>query len=137
MTKIMIEETKKVEEITIIDPKSGLDWSADFIGNNIVNPEYEYVKSEDDDLMVMSQEDFDWWAELAERWGKADEAVKNFFDNIEMKDEIEPWEVASLIEGMRDTYEGSFRFGCDLEDHPEAMQGAVEDVKKAYEEYLK
>ncbi len=123
MTKIMIEETKKVEEITIIDPKSGLDWSADFIGNNIVNPEYEYVESEDDDLMVMSQEDFDWWAELAERWGKADEAVKDFFDNLDYGPE---WE------GMKSSYENSDRFGGDLEDHPEAMLDAINDVKEAY-----
>jgi hypothetical protein len=137
MTKIIIEETKEVREIGIIDAASGLDWSMDFIGNNIVSPRYEYSEKEDDDLMVMSQEDFDWWETLANEWEKADEAKKDFFDNIEMKDEVDPWEVGALLEEMRDCYETNNIFGCELENHPAAMLEAIEDVKEKYKEYLK
>ena len=57
MAVVIIEESKKQEELEIIDPKTGLSWLSDLLGDYGVHPDEEGVYR-------MSQGDFDWWHDL-------------------------------------------------------------------------
>ncbi|MDD5330220.1 MAG: hypothetical protein PHX38_09460 [Sulfuricella sp.] len=59
--KIIIKETSAVETLSIIDPKSGVDYIYDFIGNAgaLIDGQFEW--DEDRDAYVCDQETFDWW----------------------------------------------------------------------------
>jgi len=59
--KIIIKETSVVETLSIIDPKSGVDYISDFIGNTgaLIDGQFEW--DEDRDAYVCDQETFDWW----------------------------------------------------------------------------
>ena len=124
--KIIIEETGKVKEIRIKDAKTGLDWSGDFIGDNLVTPEYKYSEAEDEELLVMVEDDFNWWSELAGKYESSDLAVKEYFDSLEYSP---AWEAA------HDAYIYTDRKGCDLENLPDAMKAALEDAKEVYRNY--
>lgn len=60
--KIIIRETSAVETLSIIDPKSGVDYIADYIGNTgaLIDGQFEW--DEDHDAYVCDQEVFDWWS---------------------------------------------------------------------------
>ena len=79
MTEIQIKENGKVEEITVIDPKTGLDWAADLIGNT----DPVIVGFNSDDNMIMGQEEFDWWSDYCEKYEQADNLVHDFFNDLE------------------------------------------------------
>lgn len=59
--KIIIKETSAVETLSIIDPKTGVDYISDFIGNTgaLIDGQLEW--DEDRDAYVCDQETFDWW----------------------------------------------------------------------------
>ena len=60
--EFIINETGKLEELTIIDPQTGMDWSNDLIGNS--GAVGQYIQYDDaEDAYRINQEDFDWWAE--------------------------------------------------------------------------
>jgi len=78
MTQIEIKETGRTEEIIVIDPKTGIDWSADLIGNT--DPEIEGYN--DDGGMIMTQENFNWWENYCNEYEKADNLVNDFFNDL-------------------------------------------------------
>ena len=78
MARIEIKETGSVEEITVIDPNTYLDWSGDLIGN--AYPEIEGYN--DDGEMIMTQANFDWWDNYCIEYQQADELVHEFFENL-------------------------------------------------------
>ncbi|RLF35599.1 MAG: hypothetical protein DRN03_04980 [Thermoplasmata archaeon] len=53
---IEIKESGEEKQITVIDTKTGNDWSMDLIGN--ADPENEGYN--DDGIMIMTQETFNW-----------------------------------------------------------------------------
>ena len=105
--RFFIEETKEIESITIIDAKSGFDWSADFMEAS--NFEYD----NDNDYYLISKEDFDWWKAYAAEWEEADEMV---YELLREKEE--------LGEDYRN-YIGGFEFN----DLASAMKRFVEEHK--------
>ena len=73
MTTIKIIETGEVKELEIIDPKSGNDWSSDFIGNN---DEIEWDR--DAGAMLLTKEQHDWWAEVLPAYERAEHALHEY-----------------------------------------------------------
>jgi hypothetical protein len=60
--KIIIKETSAVETLSIIDPKSGVNYISDFIGNTgALNDGHQFEWDEDREAYVCDQETFDWW----------------------------------------------------------------------------
>lgn len=60
--KIIIKETSATETLSIIDPKSGVDYISDFISNTgaLIDGQFEW--DEDRDAYVCDQDTFDWWS---------------------------------------------------------------------------
>jgi len=66
--KIRILETGEIEELSLIDPKSGVDWIRDLMGNHDAVP----LIDEKTDEYCMDQENFDWWDNLITSYQVAD-----------------------------------------------------------------
>ena len=62
--KIIIKETQAIETLSIIDPKTGVDYILDLIGNAgaLIDGQFEW--NEDRDAYICDQETFDWWEEV-------------------------------------------------------------------------
>lgn len=112
--QVKIKETGNVEELEIIDPKTGLDWAADMTGND-ENFEYD----EDEGVRVCDQETFDWWHDLIQRYQKADNRLHEI---RESQDDDQ------ALYNHIDTFTG-----VDLENYPEALHQALD----AWEENAK
>lgn len=111
--KIRIIETNKTEELTIIDPQSGVNWISDLMGNHGALPEYD----EDNDMFVMSQEDYDWWHDLTTELEKAE------YRCHELREE--------LVGQAREDFEEDIRnIATDLEDLPKALNAVCKEAKK-------
>jgi hypothetical protein len=57
---IIIKETAATETLSIIDPKTGVDYIIDFIGNTGALRN-EFDRDEERDVFICDQETFNWW----------------------------------------------------------------------------
>jgi len=101
---IKIIETVETAELSIIDPKTGIDWTADLLGNHNA-----LVYDNDNSWYIMSQDDFNWWDTLIRDYQAADNRSHQI--KTEMSRE------------RRDEFERELAFvDCDLEDLPLHIQ---------------
>ena len=104
--RIIIEETKQIEILSIIDPKQGTDWIGDMLGNADALGEYD----EENDAYNMSQEDYDWWADYVDSYQKADDKLNEY--DLDAQQEI--------IEIMGDV---------EFNDYPEYLMSAIAEYE--------
>jgi hypothetical protein len=99
--------------VTIIETneKKSLNIS-DLLGNHDALPEYD----DESDSHLMSQEDYDWWADLIDRYQEADD---RFFELCQELDEDEANELK----------EAAMSISVDLENYPEALQAACDEAE--------
>lgn len=109
---ITIIETGEQKTLSIIDPKSGCDWTQDLMGNHGALPEYD----DDTDSYQMSIDDFEWWDDLIERYQAADDRYHAIASDLD-------WEERAEFEEMVSSHTG----GVDLETHPDALQQACDE----------
>lgn len=109
MIKIKIKETGEREELTIIDPKSGLSWVSDLMGNH----DAKMVYDEDEGIYIMEKEEFDWWGDLIKRYQKADNFKHQVFEDCE--------DAEKFYNAIAEAGDG------DLEDYPERLTQYVID----------
>ena len=75
-TKILNTTKNEIVELTIIDPKTGLDWSKDLIGNLAVE-KYEVPEDREDDAdYAMNHDDLFWWTAFVENYDKMQDAIE-------------------------------------------------------------
>lgn len=98
---ITITETGEKTELSIIDPRSGVDWTNDLLGNHNELPDY----NDDDGSYHMSQEAYDWWFDLIENYQAADDRCYEMLNNVDGKD------YDDMLTEIHD-------INCDLEDLP-------------------
>lgn len=82
---ILIEETKEVCELSLIDPQTGLSWVGDFVFNAISLNDYREPTEEEEEEIeishnvtidaVMSQENYDWWDNHCNAYQEADNTL--------------------------------------------------------------
>lgn len=102
--EIRINETKELETLEIVDPKTGCAWTADILGNYNAAMEWD----DEDDVYTMDQDEYEWWKGLIKRYQAADDRCHE-------------------IRQSTDDYDGfqahmdAFSFN-DLEDLPEALE---------------
>ena len=53
--QVIINETKEVKELTIIDDVTGTEWTRDLLGNSDIH-------TDSDNFYHMDAADYDWWA---------------------------------------------------------------------------
>ena len=117
--KIKIKQTNEEKQLNLIDPKTGLCWIGDLMGNHNALPEIETdADGWETDFRIMSQVDFDWWENLATAYQAADTRYYELCTG----DGLEAHEIEWMIEEANN-------INCDLEDLP----GALEAICDAYE----
>ena len=90
MLKLKIKETQETKTLSLIDPKTGVNWIADYIGNtgDMINGVLVY--DAESDLYHISQDDYDYWADMVSMRDAVDQRMhdmhlsekeKQFFDN--------------------------------------------------------
>ena len=110
---IIIKGTNVVETLSIIDPDSGVDYVADFIGNEGALADGQFVWDEEQDAYVAEKETFDWW----------DAVIK---DNQELD-----YRVHDLVQeyGREEVYKVTDEAGGgDLEDHAASVNQALDEA---------
>jgi hypothetical protein len=62
--KIIIRETNHHETLSISDPRTGIDYTSDFIGNAgaLIDGQFEY--DDDQGAYVCDQGTYDWWQKV-------------------------------------------------------------------------
>ena len=59
--KIIIKETSEIRDLSIIDPKTGCDFIADFIGNMGAFTDGQFDYDDNFDVYICDKDTFDWW----------------------------------------------------------------------------
>jgi hypothetical protein len=109
---VTIIETGEQEELGIIDPKSGVNWINDLMGNYGALPEYDGETG----TYKMTREEFNWWAALTKRYQAAD----NRYHRLEK--DLDDDKSAELIEAAHS-------INVDLEDFPAALQDVCDQFE--------
>lgn len=99
--KILNTTTGKVEELTIIDVKTGCEWTNDLLGNNGA---LNY--NEELEMAQMAQEDIDWWKSLIEKMEANDEKIQIIEAGINEQTTIDDYQevLDSFRSGLYDCY---------------------------------
>ena len=60
--QIIIDDTSEIETLSIIDPKTGVDYIADFIGNTGALSDGQFCWDQDRNVYICDQDTFNWWS---------------------------------------------------------------------------
>lgn len=103
---IRITETNEIRNLTITDPKTGIEWTADLLGN------HKALARDDEGIAVLTAADYEWWHDLVAAYQAAEERYAETLGDITDADEA-----AAMAADYAEA--GS---ACDLEDLPAAIQ---------------
>jgi hypothetical protein len=118
----MIKTPTRMVEITLIDPKTGLDWSGDYIGNTVGDGDG------DDDVLHLDRDATDaagrtiyagsddcaeWWIDQCARQQDADDALADL--DAAARERVD----ALLTDGRMDV---------DMEHHPDVVMAAIAEA---------
>lgn len=86
MLTFKIKETGETKTLSLIDPKTGHDYIADFMGN--ADGLVGLARAEDD--YIINQCDYDWWLDVVEATQKADNLEFEYKDSLsdDVKEEL-------------------------------------------------
>ncbi len=110
---IFIKETEQLNTLTLIDPKSNVNYIDDFIGNYGALTDGQFTYDNELDAYICNQETFDWWEQV-------------IHDNQNLD-----YRIQELIEthGTDAVYEViDSAVGVDLKDHAAAMNKALDEA---------
>lgn len=110
--KIIIKETSAVETLSIIDPKSGVDYINDFVGNTGALIDGQFKWDEDRDAYVCDQETFVWWDTVV----TANQSLNDRIHELVKEHGETVYEVISATAGV------------DLEDHAANINQALDEA---------
>lgn len=120
--EIIIKETGLIEELSIIDSKTGFDWICDLIGNHDgfgEDIDCQFVRELDEDgcwtgRCITSQENFYWWDCVVTQIEEVEERIEK------LKDEFGFERVESVV--CEANYGNS-----DLEDYAAVLHQYLDD----------
>lgn len=64
MMKVLIKETGVKEELRLVDPKTGVDFVKDFVGNHGAFVDGQFTRVTESDAYECDQDTFDWWEQV-------------------------------------------------------------------------
>lgn len=101
MLNVLIKQTNQVKSLSIIDPKTGIDYITDFIGNTgAFGREFETIEHNEAEYQT-SEGDFEWWENVVEIAQEADNLIFENSDKItdEVREELDNIDTSDI-----DTY---------------------------------
>ena len=94
---IIIEKTCENKTLSIIDPDSGVDYIADFIGNHGALSDGQFTWDDERGAYVCDQDTFDWWDAVV----KANQALDDRIHDLVQEHGVEKvYEVANEAGGI-------------------------------------
>jgi hypothetical protein len=112
--EIYITDKKEIAELTeIVDPKTGIAWTADLLGNHNAGG-----WDDEREMRSMDSDEFDWWEELIAEYQEADSRKHELLEDL-TGDE---WDNAS---------EAFAAIDCDLEDCPRLINAVCDEFEGA------
>lgn len=99
--KVTIRKTEEHHTLSLVDPSSGIDWIADFIGNHGALADGQFERDDETGGYLCDQLTYDWWAEViadnqaledwlhalrAERGADAVNAIVAAAGNVDLED---------------------------------------------------
>ncbi|MEK8128634.1 hypothetical protein WMW72_12025 [Paenibacillus filicis] len=112
MIKVTIKETGAKETLSIVDPRSNVDFVSDFIGNHGAFIDGQFTYDEDSDMFAADQDTYDWWAKVTTDHQALEDRI------AELEEEHGKDRVQAVVHGASD---------CDLEDMASAVNGALDE----------
>lgn len=111
--KIIIKETYEVKTLSIIDPKTGVDYIEDLIGNTGALTNGQFTWDEYFDAYFCDQDTYDWWSNLVAEQQLLKERIHNLVRE----------------HGEEAVYEAIDKAGCvDLEDYAANVNRALDEA---------
>lgn len=77
--KVKIKETGEIRELSVVDPRTGVDWIQDFVGNAGALIDGQFT-AQDDGTYVASKGTFEWWEKAANEHQAMDERIEELSD---------------------------------------------------------
>lgn len=114
---VKIKETGKIENLSIIDRNTGVDWVNDLIGNAGALSDGQFEWSEEDDAYLVSQAEYDWWSLYISDTYTTEEEVEALADELGID--------AGIIWDRIQEYIGS-----DYEQHRRQATQAMNDIRE-------
>lgn len=112
--KIYITDKKETAELTeIIDPKNGIAWTADLLGNHNA-----CGWDDEREMRTMDSDNFEWWGNLIEEYQEADNRKTALLESLTGDD----WESAN---------EAFASIDGDLEDCPRFINQVCDEIEVA------
>jgi hypothetical protein len=116
--KITIKDSGKAETLALIDPKTGVNWIGDFVGNTGATSDGQFVFDDDPEspsyyTYLCSQDTYDWWQSIVKQQQAVDDRVHG------LKAEHGYEAVDAVIRSVGN---------ADLEDMPSLIQAALDEV---------
>lgn len=112
---ILIKETLAVETLSIIDPKSGVDYISDFIGNTGALIDGQFAWDEEKNTYVCDQETFNWWNKVVGEHQALNYRIQDLTEE-------------HGSEAVNDAYIDQERCHVDLEDLPYQINTALDEA---------
>ncbi len=109
--QVRIKETGAVNTLSIIDPKTGCDYIADYIGNTGALNDGQFTRSEIDEMQECDTETYAWWVSQVERQTAANERMAAL---------AEKHGSDAVFAALQDAYSGEF------ESEPEEAMAAMD-----------
>lgn len=101
MLNVLIKETNEVKSLSIIDPKTKIDYIGDFVGNTgAFGREFEKIEHDEAEYQA-SEGDFEWWENVVKTTQEADDLMFENPDKI--TDEVKE-KLYNINENDIDTY---------------------------------
>jgi hypothetical protein len=113
--KILNTTTGLIESLSIIDPKTGLDWTQDFLGNNEAKMNY----NDDTEMYEMDGDDMEWWKNVIEKYQANDNRIAEIESGLEWDD------LEAFRNGLYDASSGN----NDLEIHVDAVKEYLDEYE--------
>jgi hypothetical protein len=111
--KILIKDTNKIESLEIIDPRTGINWIEDFVGNTGALTDGQFEYEDETGSYLCEQSTFDWWSKVV----SDNEALENRIYDLVQEHGSDA--VYSVVNDAG---------GSDLEDHAANVNQALDEA---------
>jgi hypothetical protein len=117
--KIKIKETGKIKHLNIYDPKTGIDWTNDLIGNAGALQDGQFEYDYDTDVYLTNQDTFNWWNEYIINENKTESDIVLLAEELRINESIIRERIAENT-------------GNDYEDHRKQAIFVMDQIRKDY-----
>jgi hypothetical protein len=113
MLHITISDTGESKTLSIIDPKTGIDYIADFVGNHGALDNGDFTDDDGEGVYTCNRETFEWWSTVIADCQQLDERLHQLTNQHGIE------AVMAALDGAVD---------CDLEYYAERANQALDSA---------